>query len=382
MDLVVNPARLKELRAMANPPELSIIVPVLNEADTLPALLGSLNEQESISFELVICDGGSSDRSAETAALLGNRVRFPLTVIASEPGRGRQLNVGAGASRGETILFLHADSRFAGSLALRSALDLLAEAITLKGDERVAGRFRLRFDRNIASPSLAYYYYETKARLDRRECTHGDQGFMLRRTFFRETGPFDEMLPMLAETRFAETVRQMGEWLLLPDEIFTSARRFEREGLFPRQMLNAFIMNAAAIEWNDFFREFPSIYASPGGKVEVGHSGMLRNIQRLIASLSLRRRLSLWQATGSYVLSHAWQIPFFLDVRRNFRRGIPPGPGPHPLLHLHDRRLASVIDNFPARTAAAALTWLWFRLTCLYFAVGTRAKKEVAKNGA
>src|ERR1700674_5517741 len=77
----------------------------------------------------------------------------------------------------------------------------------------------------------------------RRECTHGDQGFLLRRGFFNAVGPFEESLPMLAETRFAEAVRNRGEWLLLPAEIQTSARRFEIEGLRERQTLNAIITN-------------------------------------------------------------------------------------------------------------------------------------------
>jgi len=160
---------------------------------------------------------------------------------------------------------------------------------------------------------------------------------MLRRTFYTEAGPFDESLPMLAETRFAEAVRSWGGWLLFPAEIFTSARRFEAEGLYARQALNAIIMNFAALEWETFFRELPSIYTGQDRSGRIALAPMLRAISRLIAALPLRQRLHLWYATGAYVRSHAWQIPFFLDTRRNFRRGIPAGEGKSPLLYFHDR---------------------------------------------
>jgi rSAM/selenodomain-associated transferase 2 len=350
-------------------PELSVIVPVLNEATLLPALFRTLACQERTSLELTVSDGGSTDGTVELARHLGNEAPFPVTVITGGCGRGRQLNGGAAASRSATLLFLHADSRFADPLALATALDLLTESMALKGHELIAGRFPLRFDRRDMSPTLAFYYYECKARLDRRECTHGDQGFMLRRTFFEEAGPFDESLPMLAETRFAETVRRKGEWLLFPAEIFTSARRFEAEGLYARQALNAIIMNFAALEWETFFRELPSIYAGHYQSGRIALAPMLRAISRLIGALPPRRRLHLWYATGAYVRSHAWQIPFFLDTRRNFRRSLPAGEGKTPLLDLHDRYLYRLTDHLPGRLAAAFLTWLWFRLTFLYASI-------------
>jgi hypothetical protein len=99
---------------------------------------------------------------------------------------------------------------------------------------------------------------------------------------------------------------------------------------------------------------------------------MLRNIGRLIAALPLRQRLLLWYATGAYVHSHAWQIPFFFDTRRNFRRGIPPGEGKHSFLNFHDHYLNRLTDHIPGRLAAASLTWLWFRLTSYYSFVKER----------
>ena len=351
----------------ATPPELSIIVPVLNEAETLPELFRTLAEQKGTLFELIISDGGSTDGTVGLARRLGKDTLLPTTVVESARGRGEQLNAGVAASLAATLLFIHADSGFANPYALQTALYILDRQIAFRGNERIAGHFQLRFTRSDNSHSFGYYYFECKARLHRRECTHGDQGFMLRRAFFDETGPFDGSLPMLAETRFAETVRHRGEWLLFPAEIFTSARRFETEGLYERQVLNAIIMNFADHGWDNFFIELPSIYAGHDRSGPIALQPILRKINLLISALPLKKRLSLWYFTGVYVRSHSWQIPFFIDTHRSFRHGITAGKGSSPLLAIHDHFLNPVTDHPPGRLAAALLTWLWFRLTCIYF---------------
>jgi rSAM/selenodomain-associated transferase 2 len=367
------------MKTTAATPELSVIVPVLNEAATLPALFRTLTVQERVTLELVLSDGGSTDDTIEVAHRLGEHAPFPVIVVTGERGRGRQLNAGAAASSCATLLFLHADSHFVNHRALRSGLDLLGEEIRARGDERVAGHYPLRFARHDQALSVGYYFYECKARLDRRECTHGDQGLMLRRGFFAEVGPFDEALAMVAETRLAEEVRGRGKWLLFPPAIFTSARRFESEGLYERQVLNAIIMNFAAQGWETFFRELPAIYASHDRCGRIALAPMLRAIRRLIGALPMRERVSLWYATGDYVLSHAWQVPFFLDIRHNFRRGILPGQGKTNFLSFHDRHLKYLMEHAPGRLAATCLTWLWFRAACLH--AGLKSTKEQRGGG-
>lgn len=342
--------------------ELSVIVPVLNEAATLPQLLENLAAQRDIDLELVVCDGGSADGTAELARRLAPELPFPLRVITGGPGRARQMNAGAAACRGEHLLFLHADSLFSDPLAFSKGLDALSAAIAERGNDRLAGRFALHFRRKESAPSPGYYHFECKARLNRPECIHGDQGFLLRRSFFAATGPFDETLPMLAETRLAETVREKGEWLLLPAGIHTSARRFETEGLRERQTLNAIIMNFAAAGWEPFFRELPLIYRNQESAGQLDLGPVLRRTGELMAALPLRDRLRLWCATGRYVRDNGWQLALLLDTRRAFRRGFPAGEGNTPFLSLYDRFLDRLTDHPPGYLAVAFLTWLWFRL--------------------
>lgn len=342
--------------------ELSIIIPVLNEAEGLTTLFATLTRQAGTIFEVILCDGGSTDDTVGQALKFFSRMPFPCRLVETPKGRGRQLNAGARAATAETLLFLHADSEFPDPLALRKGLDALAE----RGDARVAGHYALRFDVHPARNGFGYYYYESKARLDRPECTHGDQGFMLRRSFFAEIGPFDESLPLLEDNRLAEAVRRGGEWLLLPAEIVTSARRFEVEGLAERQTLNALIMNFAAIGWDDFFRVASALYRRQDLACRLRLLPFLRAIRELLGQLPWRQRFTLWYRTGDYVRPNAWQLAFFLDVQRNFRRGLPAGEGGTPLLDWLDRWYRPLTDHPPGRLAAAGLVWLWFHLTLLW----------------
>ncbi len=341
-------------------PQLSIIVPALNESAFMPELFASLGTQVGVDFELIVCDGGSCDGSADSARAMGRDVPFSCTVIESERGRGRQMNAGAAEARSETLLFLHADSRFTDPGALLRALQTLETAVVRRGDDSVAARFALRFRRSEATPSLPYYISEAKARLNRPGCIHGDQGFLLRRTFFLRVGPFDESLPFLEDAQMSRNVFREGEWVLIPSEIETSARRFEIEGLYERHTLNALIMNFFHIDERDLLAAMPGIYCHRKPSARLDLFPFFEEIHRHLRSLSPRKRLRLWYRTGSFVRENAWQLPFACDQRVHFRRGHPVGAGKNHRLRCFERYVAPLTDNVVGRLIAAILTRIWF----------------------
>ena len=72
--------------------ELTILMPCLNEARTLPACIGKAHrfiERYSIAAEILIADNGSTDGSPEIAESLGARV-----VHVAERGYGNALRTG------------------------------------------------------------------------------------------------------------------------------------------------------------------------------------------------------------------------------------------------------------------------------------------------
>lgn len=341
-------------------PELSIIVPALNEELVIRGLVHSLSLQKGVSFELLLCDGGSIDGTREACLDAAAEAGLPARIIASKPGRARQMNAGAAASEGDFLLFLHADSLFPDPLALSDALGALRESINSSGHERVAGRFRLSF-RDCEYPSpLFYYYHETKARLDRPGCIHGDQGFMLHRSLFESAGTFSESQLVLEDTRFAETVREKGCWILFPGSISTSARRFETEGRGRREILNAMIMTLSMIGRDDFLMKMRGAYAVQRRTERLRLHPFFFLIYKLLRALRFRERLHFWFRCGGYVAGNAWQVPFFLDVRRKYIDGIPAGEGKMGLLAAFERNLAEFHRWGAVRLAASFLVWIWF----------------------
>ena len=346
-------------------PELSVIVPVLNEGANIAPFLRQMALQRAVLLELIISDGGSTDDSVAQATAQAPLLPFPLRVIDGARGRGAQMNLGAAAARGRTLLFLHIDSTFPDPLALRQGLDALAEA-GRGGKGEVAGHFTLEFDFE-SQPPLPYRFYGAKARLDRPGCTHGDQGFLIGADFFAGVGPFDTTLPLMEDNFLAERIRERGRWLLLPPVIKTSPRRFLGEGLLPRQTLNAILMNLAALGQLGLIRSLKETYRSQHASSRLALAPFLAPLQREIALLPQTQRRRFWYETGAYVRSNAWQIPFFLDVclgRTGEKGGV--------FLALHDRFLGRLIDHRLGNWIAAGLTWIWFRLTLR----ATRAPKQ------
>ncbi|MBT0663493.1 glycosyltransferase [Geobacter pelophilus] len=342
-------------------PELSIIVPTLDERGTIAELLAMIARQQEVDFEVIISDGGSTDGTADWAAEIASQYRIPLKLVAGGKGRGAQLNEGVAASSGSYLLFLHADSSFEDRFALRKGVDTVAHC----QDKAIAAKFALRFAKGAASPSLGYYYYETKGRLLRPECSHGDQGLIMSRDCFALLGPCEVFPAMLAETRLADKIRHNGRLLLIPAEIFTSARRFESEGLPQRQTVNAILLNCANQGWDAPFLAIAELYRSQSCTGKLQLYPLFASIRKLISSLPPHERYRFWKDTGSYVRYNAWQIAFFLDVRRNFKKGGPPSQGSTPILDRYDRFIAPILDNQFFNLLATVLTWAWFNLTRL-----------------
>ena len=93
------------MRIESNLTKISIVIPTINEANNLPLLLSDLSIIQKVG-EIIIVDCGSKDKTIDVANIYGAKVHK-----SKERNRGLQLDLGAKNSKGEWLIFLHADTR-------------------------------------------------------------------------------------------------------------------------------------------------------------------------------------------------------------------------------------------------------------------------------
>lgn len=338
--------------------KLSIIIPTLNEAETLPTLIDQLWRQSFRPLEIIVCDGGSGDRTTNVAQAMGARV------VLTARGRGVQMNGGADLATGSLLLFLHADSRLDDPDLLSRAVTAWQQTRDRCGEERLAGHFPLTFLHQPPRRRMVFRYHEAKSGLNRRHCIHGDQGFLLSRTFFRQLGGFDPTRTFLEDQVLADAIHAQGRWVTLPGRLSTSARRFVQEGVGRRMILNALIMTFHHLDFHVFFRDAPTLYRQQDLSRPLQMAPFFRLVQRCDRTDPWRVVWRRWRRIGAYGRQAAWQPFFCLDliVSALFGREC------RLFLTFHDRLFHPLTCFLPFDLLTAGLIWIWFQASRLYFA--------------
>ncbi|MCQ8106026.1 TIGR04283 family arsenosugar biosynthesis glycosyltransferase [Methylomonas sp. SURF-2] len=195
------------------PPQLSIIIPVLNEAGQLAEKLQALQNLRD-RCQLLLVDGGSDDGSACVAAGLVDQVLY------SPPGRGKQMNLGAAKSAADVLLFLHADTRLPSD-----AVALLEHAVAAGYRW---GRFDVRFDSSRATFKLIAFMMNWRSRLT--GIATGDQALFVTRQAFAAAGGFPE-IALMEDIGLSARLKKQGRPCCLRATVTTSARRWQRHGI-------------------------------------------------------------------------------------------------------------------------------------------------------
>lgn len=193
-------------------PQLSIIIPTLNEARSIGATLAAA-ARSGEGVELIVADGGSEDGTKEAA--LSARAR----VVEAERGRGSQMHAGALAARGQVFWFLHADT-LAPEGAARDILDALEDPRV------VGGNFAVRFDGGTRPARFLTWLYP---RLRLLGLCYGDSGIFVRREAYERAGGF-KPFPIFEDLDLLRALWKQGRVAHLSAEVVTSSRRFEGRG--------------------------------------------------------------------------------------------------------------------------------------------------------
>jgi rSAM/selenodomain-associated transferase 2 len=195
--------------------KISIIVPALNEAEGIAAVLAALAPLRNRGHEVIVVDGGSSDDTAALALHAADRV------VAVPRGRASQMNAGAALARGEVLLFLHADTRLPQHADAR-----ILEGLAASG--RAWGRFDVRIEgASVLLPAIAFFM---NLRSRATGIATGDQAMFVRRDAFRSVGGFPP-LELMEDIALSTSLRRISQPLCLADKAVTSGRLWERRGV-------------------------------------------------------------------------------------------------------------------------------------------------------
>lgn len=205
---------------------ISIIIPSLNEEMNIARCIEAL-KSEDFSGEIIVADGGSSDRTREIAS--GYR---GVDLLECPKGRGTQMNAGSAIAAGDILLFLHADTvlEHCWSKELCSAL---------AGPSVVGGAFSFCID----DPSPKYRLVEAWVRLRCRifSLPYGDQAIFIRKSVFQALGGYKE-IPLMEDVDIVRRMKKMGEIVLLGHKAATSGRRWVSKGLAKTAVINQITM--------------------------------------------------------------------------------------------------------------------------------------------
>lgn len=208
---------------VARGPVLSVIIPALNEAEYIEAAVASARCE---GVEVLVVDGGSTDDTVELAQRAG------ATVMRSPHGRAKQMNAGAAAAAGQTLLFLHADTGLPDGFA-GAVFDALSDPRV------VAGAFTYQTD--LDRPTMRVLEHLARFRSKHLHLPYGDQGLFVRRDIFESLGGFPD-LPLAEDLHFVRRLRSVGRIASLPLVAVTSARRSRKLGVLKTTAINQLVV--------------------------------------------------------------------------------------------------------------------------------------------
>jgi rSAM/selenodomain-associated transferase 2 len=205
-------------------PDLDVVVPTLNAAASLARTLAAVDREASHGISTItVCDGGSSDDTAAIARQRG------ATLVTAPVGRGSQLAAGAAVGGAPWLLFLHADT-----VPAPGWIDAVRAFVSSPANAGKAGYFRLRFDTQDARARrierLATWRCRTFG------LPYGDQGLLIRRSFYERLGGF-RPLPLMEDVDIARRIGRRNLVALDADAV-TSPLRYERDGWRRRPLRN------------------------------------------------------------------------------------------------------------------------------------------------
>lgn len=195
---------------------ISVIVPVLHEADVIDGTIASIRGIDGGNkADIIVVDG---DESKDTISFIDNDDVIKLT---SKRGRSHQMNEGAKNAKGDVLLFLHADTKLPSS-----TFKEVKEA--LRDPTVVGGAFHLRFD--PSNPYLRMIELLNIPRVKITRVPYGDHAIFMRKEIFDQLGGYSNNMFMEDVELMRRVRKKKMKIAILKGPVLTSSRRFRDDG--------------------------------------------------------------------------------------------------------------------------------------------------------
>ena len=219
---------------------VSIIIPVLNEAQFLQRTLRVLSILDPAPLEIIVVDAASIDGSASIALQSGAKV-----IAAARTGRAAQLHQGAEAAEGDILWFVHADT-WPPEDSIELISELMADPkITLGGFRSIIEGPRKTWHGINAHHVIKTWYapliFRPMLFFRGARLFFGDQAMFCRRTDYVACGGFDPDMPIMEEADLCIKLARLGRGFLVDRVVRTSDRRIARYGGFRATLLHLLI---------------------------------------------------------------------------------------------------------------------------------------------
>jgi len=137
------------------------------------------------------------------------------------------MNEGAKISRGNILLFLHADCLIENGS--------LKEIVYCIDNGYIGGCLSQRID----SHRLIYRFIESSGNIRARlfKVFYGDQAIFVRRDIFFRVKGFDNV-DLFDDILFSKKLKKMGKVCVLNDKVYASCRRWTRQGVIKTTLIN------------------------------------------------------------------------------------------------------------------------------------------------
>jgi len=205
---------------------ISVIILTYNEEGFIGQIIDEIEQQDYNDYEILLADGGSSDRTIDIATYR------KIQIIHCPKGKAFQMNTAAKEANGEILFFVHADM-FLKTNTLRVLQEKISQGYHGGGFANAFNEHNEKIKR--IGTIMNFRFFDKREQSD-KGIFYGDNGIFVLRKIFEELGGFKE-IPIMEDYEFSQRLNQQHKLIKIYDpKIIVSARRHVKAGFWKTRL--------------------------------------------------------------------------------------------------------------------------------------------------